>query len=327
MELSPQLLRALDRSLTAWPTKSLTRAVSTLSTRYRTGEAPRTGGFTESTLDVAAYAAYRLPATYAAIAAVFEEVSTRLTGFVPRSLLDVGAGPGTTMWAAIQTWPQIEEITLLERDPHMASWGQLLTSYYPESVLSKARWRPIDIATPWQESPRDLVVASYVLGELPESRRAPLVSTLWNHTVGSLIVVEPGTPEGFRRIVMARQVLIELGALLVAPCPHQAKCPSDWCHFSERVARSRVHRQAKGATLPYEDEKFSYLAVSRTPGHPITGRVIRHPEIGKGHVNLSLCTPTGLIQETVTRKEGERFRAARHVAWGGEFSPTPTPPA
>ena len=48
----------------------------------------------------AAYMAARMPACYAAVYKVLEEVSMRLPGFAPESMLDFGAGPGTAIWAA-----------------------------------------------------------------------------------------------------------------------------------------------------------------------------------------------------------------------------------
>ena len=83
-----------------------------------------------------------------------------------------------------------------------------------------------------------------------------------------LLIVEPGTTAGWQRILDARAQLIADGAHILAPCPHALACPiaqPDWCHFSARVARSRVHRLAKEAEVPWEDEKFIYLAASRTP--------------------------------------------------------------
>ena len=41
--------------------------------------------------------------------------------------------------------------------------------------------------------------------------------------------------------------------------------PPDWCHFTQRLPRSRAHKQIKGAELPFEDEKFSYVALTRAP--------------------------------------------------------------
>lgn len=325
MELSAELQNALNQSLAKWSTKSLAGAVSQLSDRYRDGGPGPTGRFTESALDVAAYVAYRLPATYAAVSAVLEEVSKLLPGFNPHTLLDVGAGPGTTLWAASQIWPSITNTVLLERDPQMTAWGQRLAAYANTPALSQTRWESIDLNSPWQAVPADLVTASYVLGELPEARLIPFVAKLWEHTLSTLVLVEPGTPEGFKRIIAARQSLLTLGAGVVAPCPHQDHCQSDWCHFATRVARSRIHRQAKASTLAYEDEKFSYLVVSRSLGLPITGRIVRHPQIAKGHIKLELCTPAGLIHETVTKKAGERYRLARHARWGDAF-PSKTDP-
>ena len=72
----------------------------------------------------------------------------------------------------------------------------------------------------------------------------------------------------------------------------------------------------KQATLSYEDEKFSYIAASRTIGLPIQGRVVRHPQIRPGHIHLQLCTPEGLKSTIVTRKDKEAFREARDIVWG-----------
>ena len=82
-----------------------------------------------------------------------------------------------------------------------------------------------------------------------------------------LIAVEPGNPAGWSRILQVRERLIALGAHIAAPCPHAFACPvvaPDWCH-SRRVARSRMHRRIKFADVPWEDEKFIYLAASREP--------------------------------------------------------------
>lgn len=84
-----------------------------------------------------------------------------------------------------------------------------------------------------------------------------------------MVLIEPGTPEGYLRIREARGQLIDAGMTVAAPCPHDGTCPievgQDWCHFSARVSRSSLHRQVKGGSLPYEDEKFSYVAATRFP--------------------------------------------------------------
>ena len=45
--------------------------------------------------DALAYAALRLPPTYAVLVRVLREVRTRLPGLSPKSVLDFGAGEGS----------------------------------------------------------------------------------------------------------------------------------------------------------------------------------------------------------------------------------------
>src|SRR5262249_30877357 len=114
----------------------------------------------------------------------------------------------------------------------------------------------------------DLVVASYMIGEIGDAERTALAEAMWAKTRDTLLVVEPGTPAGYARIIALRAQLIAAGAHVVAPCPHDGACPlvaPDWCHFSQRLQRSRAHMQLKGAEVPFEDERFAYVALSRAP--------------------------------------------------------------
>ena len=152
-----------------------------------------------------------------------------------------------------------------------------------------------------------------------------MVEHLWRGTSGLLVLVEPGTPAGFGVLRAAREQLLALGGQIAAPCPGAVPCPMEggnWCHFSQRVARSRLHRQAKGGELGYEDEKFSYLAVSRLSARPVAARVLRHPQVRKGHLGLTLCTGEGAREQTVTRSAGERYRMAKDLKWGDGWADT-----
>ena len=131
----------------------------------------------------------------------------------------------------------------------------------------KSRWQAGDVTAKIPAlGPADLVTLAYVLDELPPATIGTVTEKLWTLTKGMLVVIEPGTPAGWQRIVAVRDKLRSLGAHLVAPCMHAENCPivaPDWCHFSRRVARSRVHRLAKGAEVPWEDEKYIFIAASR----------------------------------------------------------------
>jgi ribosomal protein RSM22 (predicted rRNA methylase) len=324
MEIPQQLRSALDAELASVPSKKIALAVAGLSGRYRIGTSCIGRGYLQSREDIIAYMAYRLPATYAATHAALEQVRDRLPDWKPQSLLDVGAGPGTAMWAAATIWPELKRITLLEREEDMIAAGKRLAAYSPLAPVREANWLRADVAGAWETSPCDLVIMSYVLGELPQDRVAPLLHRLWEATGGTLVIIEPGTVAGFHRIKQAREQMLEEGAKSIAPCPHDGACPmtdNDWCHFAQRVQRSRMHRQAKAAELSYEDEKFSFLALSRTPGAAIEGRVIRHPQVRPGHIRLEVCTPGGVTTSVLTRKNREMYRIARDLRWGSVVPP------
>ena len=260
-----------------------------------------------------AYLAARFPATWAALRSSFAHAQERLDGFAPRSVLDIGAGPGTATIAAFDAWPGIERATLVEASPAMRRAGA------PLLAGREATWLAGDARR--LDLPRaDLVVLGYVLGELAPVEALRLVSRLWDAGPELLILTDPGTPAGWRRMLEVRRMLIARGAHLVAPCPHARDCPvhePDWCHFSVRLARSRLHRLAKGAERPFEDEPFVYLAVSRQPPSPIAARILAAPRAASGMVTLKLCREGGTLEAaTVTRREGERFREARRLDWG-----------
>ena len=63
--------------------------------------------------------------------------------------------------------------------------------------------------------PSDLVTLSYVLDELPPDAQGPLIDRLWALTKGALVVVEPGTPAGWNRILAVRQRLAQIEQALL----------------------------------------------------------------------------------------------------------------
>ena len=209
-------------------------------------------------------------------------------------------------------------MTLVEAEPEMVAAGR-------ELALPRARWIHGDLAA--ATGPAELVLASYVLGELDDARVEGIAAQLWEQATDTVAFVEPGTPAGYRRILRARAAVIAADGSTVAPCPHDLPCPlpaDDWCHFAIRLPRSKLHRRAKGAELGYEDEKFSYAVLSRTPVPKAAARIIRQPQIRSGHVHLVTSEPDGIHQRTVSRKQGDRFREARGAAWGDSLEP-PSP--
>jgi ribosomal protein RSM22 (predicted rRNA methylase) len=327
MDLPTDLRLALSAELAAARPKVIARSVGELSARYREAEPERSEPFVRSKQDAAAYAAYRMPATFAAVHATLTALQASAPDFRPSSLLDAGAGPGTAAWAAAQVWPELDHATLLERDESMIALGQRLARHATSRAVRDATWRHVDIVGgEWGAETSSLVVAAYVLGEVPPAESDDLVARLWTHAADAVVIVEPGTPRGFATIRRARSALIAHGATIAAPCPHDMACPmpeGDWCHFAQRITRTLLHRGVKAGTLSYEDEKFSYVSATRFAVAGRASRVLRHPKIRKGHVVFDLCTPSGLQRRTVSRKDGALYRQARDATWGSTLAAAP----
>jgi ribosomal protein RSM22 (predicted rRNA methylase) len=317
MELPPALRSAVDRALSGRRAADLAAAAAALSQRYRNEQ--RDGRLhVRNEDDALAYLAVRLPATYAAVRASFAAIVEARPDFNPTTALDIGSGPGTALWAAADCWPALAEALLIEASPVFRACGEALAH---EALLPRATWRTADVATAAIDGqPRDLVTLAYVLNELAPEVRPVLLQRLWRATADTFVIVEPGTPAGWARIIAARATLIEAGAHVLAPCPHAHACPieaPDWCHFAVRVPRSRLHRLAKEAELSWEDEKFSYLAVSRQPATAAAARVIGPPRKGSGRVTLKLCRPDGSAGEQLfSRRDGQAFKRVWRSDWG-----------
>ena len=301
--------------------RELTRATEALVSRYRS-VAPASAPILASRVHVAAYAAYRMPATHAALSRVMVDLADR--GLAPRSLLDLGGGTGAAAWAAAGAFDSLESVTVLDQVEDALALGRDLVAESSSPALAGATFDHA-VAGRWPEVDADLVSVSYVLSELDESQQDGLVADAMR--LGRAVVVaEPGTPDGYARVLRVRSALLEAGWTLLGPCPHSMGCPlaqGDWCHFAARVSRSAEHRRLKGAELSYEDEKFSWVAAA-APGvlesptsEQISGRILRHPVKRKGLVEFQVCRPDGTSgREVISKKSGERYRAARDAEWG-----------
>lgn len=315
-DLPPELTAALARESHGLSRSDAARRAGAMSQTYRGG-----GGseIIADARDALAYALVRMPATFAAVTACLDAIIVAQPDFAPQSLIDAGAGPGTATWAARAACPSLQTVAMLDANPALRDLAQRLAATSP--ALRDATYRLGDAATGLGAvAAADLTVASYVIAELDAPAAARLIERLWEKTAGVLLLVEPGTPDGYRRILAARAQLIAAGAHLLAPCPHAAPCPMvepAWCHFVQRLPRSRDHLRIKQADVPYEDEKFSYLAVSRHPAATRESRVVATPRLSKVAVALRLCTPTGhLADVAVPRRDRPAYAAARRLRWG-----------
>jgi ribosomal protein RSM22 (predicted rRNA methylase) len=313
--LPAELKAALDARLQGLSRHEIAERAALISRTYRDGGA---SSVIASEQDALAYALARMPATYAAVSACLNALSEARPDFAPKRLLDVGAGPGTATWAAAEAFASLQDFTLLDANSVLRS---LALDLCGDSMRLKAiayRRGPAGAALA-AAAPADLVVASYMIGECNAQEQGTLAEQMWRATRDTLLVVEPGTPAGYRGIIALRQRLIALGAKVVVPCPHDEICPlqaPDWCHFTQRLPRLRAHMQLKAAELPYEDEKFSYIVLSRKPVAPRFTRVLAQPFVTKVEVTAKLCSPDGLRTEKVPHRDKVAYARARRWRWG-----------
>lgn len=246
-----------------------------------------------------AYVASRMPAVFSACRRVLSEVRRRVPDFSPRRVLDFGAGTGSAMWAVREVWPQsLERINLIEPSQSMQRAGQSLIKDLKNLPLiqSYSSIQALTQSINKADRENDLVIASYVLGEIPSLKdRITIVRQLWDLTQDVLVLVEPGTPHGANIISQMRShilwkekrkcrklentpndpskdfMTLKSDAHIVAPCPHDGACPLDktgkYCHFVQRLERTtsqRAYKRSKGEPLRgFEDEKFCFIAFRR----------------------------------------------------------------
>lgn len=322
MELPIELKIAIEKRLENANIKQLQKDAENISLRYRTESGKGKRLLTEE-LEALSYSAVRMPATFGAVCTAIKNMLEIYTSVIDgtgiETLLDVGAGTGAGTWAASR-FLDFEKVTCLEREDVMLNLGKSLMQESDDEEMKKVVWKKFDLLTDNIEEKADLVICSYVLNELSDEDRIKALDKLWKATNKFLLIIEPGTPVGFNQLKEIRAKLIENGASVIAPCTHSCKCcmpENDWCHTTCRVSRSKIHKLLKNGDVPYEDEKFSYIAVSKS-SFKINdmSRVLRHPIIEPGKITLEVCSEEGIKQIVVTKKDKNLFKKARKLKCG-----------
>ena len=170
-DLPAELKAALEARLEGRSRNDVAARAAVISKTYRDGG---TSSAIKSETDALAYALARMPATYAAVSACLNALSEARPGFAPQTLLDIGAGPGTASWAASEAFPSLTSFALLDANPALRALaldlqrestrfgGLKYDAGEARGALAKA-----DSA--------DLIIASYLIGELDEAERKSLV--------------------------------------------------------------------------------------------------------------------------------------------------------
>lgn len=313
MDVPEELKENINKLLEKNQINKILEDAQNVSDRYRKNEGIGKRLLTKES-EAVSYAISRMPATYAAVSSVLEQILDSYHESLT-SIIDVGAGTGAAVWA-INDRTKSNDIKCLEREESMISIGKKLMK---NTDLNYVKWDKFDILKDNIKENGDVVISSYMINELPKEEREKAVKKMWNATNKLLVIIEPGTPAGFANILEIRNNILNLGGNIVAPCCCIGKCPiakDDWCAFYTRIARSSIHRQTKNGTLGYEDEKFSYIAFSKVPVDNKGERILRHPQINSGYVKVKVCTSNGIEEKTYSKKDKEIYKKVRKMNAG-----------
>src|ERR1700694_2214623 len=110
-DLPADLKAALNARLQGLSRVEAAGRAALISKTYRDGGGSRA---IVSEADALAYALARMPATYAAVTASLNALRQITPDFAPKSLLDVGAGPGTATWAAAEAFLSLQSFDLVD---------------------------------------------------------------------------------------------------------------------------------------------------------------------------------------------------------------------
>ena len=317
MKIPDELNQAIEEQIKKFDIKILKKDAQNLSDKYLNKE--RTGKtLLSKDSEAIAYSIMRMPATYGAVTMALKH-TLEISGLNKfNTVLDIGAGTGAGEWA-LSNLIEFEKIICLERENAMRKLGQNLLKNNPN--FQKIEWIDEDITK--DELPdADIIIVSYVINELAPEERKKVIEKILNIDSKIVLIIEPGTPEGFENIKQIRQIAVDNGKFIIAPCTSCKECKlpqNDWCHATVRVERTKIHKLLKSADLPYEDEKFSYIAISKDKYEMAKSRILRHPIIEPGKITLKLCTNGNIEEKIITKKDKENFKIAKKKKCGDKF--------
>ena len=265
--------------------------------------------------EVLSYLSTRMCATTSVIYKVLDTI-LKVADFDVESMLDVGSGTGSALWAIDNIFPGIK-VTALEIEDSMLKYSKILSSdltldvdYIKGNILSKTTSDKLPIS--------NLVIESFMLNELTDVDRLKAVDVMLSKTNDYLVLIEPGTPKSYERMMTIKDYVINKGLSLILPCANTGKCPlqNDYCNFSVRVERASFSRLVKSGSLSHEDEKYFYLVFRKnnTPLVKNNSIVLRHPKYRKNCVDLKLCNASGVKDVTITKSNKDIYKLCRDVS-------------
>ena len=291
----------------------------------------------------------RMPYTYHVAKRISLEIANRVPDFKPESILDYGAGLGSCIWAAHDVFTEASRLAAVEPNKDMRRLGKFLTTM--GKLNKEILWVESLTMIPGTGSERgkfDLIFLSHVLQEVSTAKiRQLLLDTLFHrlNENGILVVVEPGSPKGYRFIHDLRKWVIDKpreDASIISPCPHHMDCPlasqrNSWCHFSQlsyKWAKDIFPKLPKQKNI--HNEKFCYLVIrkGKTPNVVLKNeeetendheksffwdRIVRPIIKKQKHNIMDLCNTKGKLERRIIAKSHGTlggYKSSKLLNWG-----------
>lgn len=303
------------------------------------------------------YVGARLAPTYAALKYVMNDIKLSDPMFRPKTLFDFGSGPGTTMFAANEIWPNsISEHFNVDVSQAMNDLSTFLLRGGKEenpmiyNGVYHREYLPLSSTIKY-----DLVVSAFTLMELPSrAARVHAIESLWQKTSDLLVIVEHGSKPGFSVVNEARSLILDMTghdatnsfyetsesdtkvkaydwrdaptSHILAPCPHHMSCPKMFskgpilCNFIVNYFPLDL-----GFDRGTESERFSFVVLRKgkqDAQRPSWPRINQEVLKKSGHIICRMCCPDGghkSVTFTKSKHSGHVYKCARAAEWGDLF--------
>jgi hypothetical protein len=176
---------------------------------------------------VSAYVSFYLTTNFPKWNQVLEKMKITTDYLAEFEIVDIGAGPGTFILAALENNPD-QDIIGIETSQLMRRQGDvLLKAFHPERNIP---FYPTGLKVP-KAGKKRLGVFGHSANEMDTKYILDLIVKL---ELSEVIFIEPGTKEFFAKALDIRSALVEKGFGIEYPCASSAACPmqgiDNWCH-------------------------------------------------------------------------------------------------
>ncbi len=281
--------------------------------------------FIHDLTDALAYLALRVPATYAQAFGALNATKELVENWKPTTVLDIGSGPGTAIWAAKEVWPSLEKAVCIDSDNNFLRIGETiaLKAQLPLSIS----WSKGKVENGFGERSEryDVVVLGNLLNELPAIERENILEKAYDVCKGVVIVIEPGTPSGSSITSSAFKRFSSAGNLIAPYIGNSFVTDNSYyLHFSQRFNRPQFQKRVRQymrndllSSSDVEDAKYSYTAFGKlSPKIQPWGRVVGNSKIQKGFLEIPVLTHDAISWIKVMKRNKQQYRFAKELKWG-----------